>query len=428
MLTIQEALDRCLEAVCPVVVEEVPLEGAYGRVLAEDVYSGVLVPPWDNSAMDGFAVRSADLPGESLDCDGPQASGEGVVFEVLETIPAGAVARHALRPGAVARIMTGASLPMGADAIVLREDSAPEPPGPEGEERVRLRGGAPAGQHVRRAGEELRPGDRLLASGAVLSPAAVGLCASVGRTSVTVARKPRVALIATGDEVVAPGQPRGPGQIWSSNTLALAGLVLEAGGVAVDCGIAPDTLEGTRLAFRRALGCDFIVSTGGVSVGDFDVVKQALAEEGAEMRFWKVRMKPGKPLAFGVIGGRPAFGLPGNPVSCAVNFLQFVRPVLRRSLGDPRPFLPVLDATLRGSVRKAPGREELVRVHLSWEASGLVATPTGAQGSSLITSLVRGHGLALLASDCTGLEDGARVAVQIYDPGFLAGEAPDYRW
>lgn len=413
MLTVEAALARVLGAARPVIREEVPLEVAFGRVLAEDLRAPTPLPPWDDSAMDGYAVASEGL-------------GEEATLTVIETIPAGRVGSRRVVHGTTARIMTGAPMPEGADAVVIREDSAPVPG--EGPEQVRLMGGAHPGMNVRRAGSELAVGDRVLRAGQTLSPPAVGLAASLGWTTLPVAARPRVALLSTGDELVAPGMPRGPGQIWSSNALSLAGLVLEAGGLPLDCGLVPDTLEGTRAAFQRALGCDIILSTGGVSVGDYDVVKAALAAEGAELDFWKVRMKPGKPLAYGHIAGRPVFGLPGNPVSCVVNFLQFVRPVIRRSLGDPRPFLPVLDATLRDAVRRAPGREELLRVSLAWEGGRLIATPGRRQGSGQLSGVAEGHGFALIAGDRAELSAGETVAVQVFDPSFAASEEPGYRW
>lgn len=429
MLTVEEALARCLEAAIPVRTEKVAITAAYGRVLAEDVAAAEPAPRWDNSAMDGFAVRAADTVGaepSKADCDAPRTEPlRGVVLRVLETIAAGSMPTKRLEPGTCARIMTGAPMPEGADAVVMREYTTEV-----GEGRVRIGQTARPGQHVRRAGEEIAPGQVVLKRGQVLTPARVGLCAAVGRTSVIVARRPRVALVSTGDEVVPPGEPLGPGQIWSSNTHALAAFVEQAGGEPIDCGIAPDTREGTREVFRRALDAepDVLVSTGGVSVGDFDVVKEVLGDVGADMRFWKVRMKPGMPLAFGVIGGRPAFGLPGNPVSCVVNFLQFVRPLIRRALGDPRPFLPVLRARLTEAVSGRPGRAELVRVALEWTGEGLLARPTGPQGSHRITSVAEAHGFALLGAERAGAAAGDTVPVQIFDTGFLAAAEPDYTW
>ena len=331
--------------------------------------------------------------------------------------------------GCTAAIMTGAPMPDGADTVVMRENVTVHTDD-SGQAWAHIHGMPRSGQHIRRSGEEVQTGDLAIPAGIALAPAAIGLCASMGLTTVEVAARPRIGILATGDEVVPPGEPLSPGQIWSSNTLALSAMVSEAGGEPIDCGIAPDTLEGTRAAFQRALetGCDLILSTGGVSVGDFDVVKDALEDVGAEMVFWKVRVKPGKPLAMGVIGGRPAFGLPGNPVSCLVNFLQFVRPLIRRALGDPRPFLPAVPATLSGNLTKRHGRAELVRVTLEWGESGLIAQPTGKQSSGWISSMARADGLLLLGIESTGAADGEQVRVQVISPTFLSAAQPQYPW
>ncbi|MCB9778267.1 MAG: molybdopterin molybdotransferase MoeA [Alphaproteobacteria bacterium] len=419
MLTIAQALDRCMAVALPVTTESVALDRAVGRVLAADVVATASLPPWDNSAMDGFAVRAADTQGPDGgdDCDAPAPVGaaDGVVLRVLETIAAGAVPTCTVTAGTASRIMTGAPMPPGADAVVMREQSRDL----DGD-RVLLSGRAGIGQHVRRQGEEVRPGDVVLRAGTTITPGAVGLCASLGRPTLRVARQPRVAVLSTGDEVVPIDRPLGPGQIWSSNGHALRAWVAEAGALPIDCGIAPDDLDGTRAAFQRALDTapDFILSTGGVSVGDFDVVKQVMSEARPDgetaIDYWKVRMKPGKPLAFGRIGGVPTFGLPGNPVSCQVGFLQFVRPVLRRSLGLARPFLPVRPAVLTHDQRKRPGRAELVRVTLRFGADGLLATPTGSQGSGQSSSMAMAHGLVLLPADGEGALAGATVAVQVF--------------
>lgn len=430
MLTVEQALDRCLAASLPLRTERIAAAAASGRVLAADIVAPAPLPPWDNSAMDGYAVRSADLAegGPAGTCDHPAADGPGVELQVRETIAAGTVGQHAVRPGSCARIMTGAPLPEGADAVVMREDATVLPGIPE---RVLLRGGARPGQHVRPRGEELMPGDLVLRAGTTLGPGHVGLLAHLGLDRVEVARRPLVAVVSTGDELVAPGLPLGPGQIHASNGQALCAWIEAAGARALDCGVAPDTLEGTRAAFRRALdaGCDLLLSSGGVSVGDFDFVKEALGGVGAAMDFWKVAVKPGKPLAFGTIGGVPAFGLPGNPVSCQVEFLLFVRPLLRRSMGDPRPFLPVLDATFVEGFRKSAGRAELVRVRLSFDDGGrLVARSTGDQGSSMGSSMAHAHGFALIARDSRGVPPGATVPVQVFDWSFAAGAQAGLRW
>lgn len=431
MLSVEEARARC-EAASPAPrLEEVGIEAALGRVLAQDLDCPAMLPPWDNSAMDGFALRAEDTRGEvGLDgCEGGPAEGEeGVALRVLETIQAGGVGQHEVLPGTCSRIMTGAPLPPGADAVVMREDTQPLAGSPE---RVLIRGRAVAGQHIRRAGGELRPGDRLLSVGCLLGPGAIGLLAGAGIDRVPVWARPRVAVIGTGDELVAPGRTLGPGQIHGSNSLALCGWIERAGGVAIDCGVAPDTLAGTIEAFGRALSVepDLLISTGGVSVGDFDFVKEAFASLGVGLDFWKVRMKPGKPLAFGHIGAVPIFGLPGNPVSCQVNFLQFVRPVLRRAMGDPRPYLPVLPVRVLDAFRKRPGRAELVRLalHLAEDGSVLGRT-TGDQGSGQGSSMAWAHGLALLGVESEGFAAGERLSTQIFDWSFAARASDPTPW
>lgn len=405
MRSLHDALRRVLSAVQPVLPERVGLDQAFGRVLAQDVVSPLDVPPWDNSAMDGFAVRRADV------------TQPGVVLRVGETIPAGSVPSVALTPGVCARIMTGAPIPQGADAVVMVERTAEVGP-----DRVRVDVVPTERQHIRPQGGDVTVGAVVLSAGAVLTPAAVGTLASLGMPSVLVAQRPRVALLGTGDEVVEPGWPVAPGQIYSSNTLSLMGLVLEAGGVPVHCGIAPDTPDGLRAALARCGRADVIVTTGGVSVGDYDHVKDVLGE----LDFWKVAMKPGKPLAFGRFNGVPVFGLPGNPVSCMVNFLQFVRPVIRATLGDPSPYLPVVDAVLDAPVRKKPGRALLARVTLRWDQGRWVATPARSQSSGVLSSMMHGTGLTLIPPDAGSLAAGERVRVQVYRA--QGSPEPDLGW
>ena len=447
MITVEEALARCLTAAQALGTEDVHISSAAGRVLAEPVFSKDDVPRWDNSAMDGYAIRAVES-GTSSPADASSGTAEAEMegdccatptvdvanlpfadFLVSETIPAGSVGTQSVAPGTCARIMTGAPMPDGSDAVVIREYAEVHNT-PDGKQRVRLFGTAKSGQHVRPQGEEFTRGATVLHPGITLNAPALGLCASTGNTHVTVRKCPIVAILSTGDEIVPSGESLLPGQIWSSNTEALCQLVRDAGGIPIDCGNAPDNLEGTRAAFVQALARqpDFLVSTGGVSVGDFDVVKQALTDVGVEMGFWKVRMKPGKPLAFGLINGKPAFGLPGNPVSCMVNFLQFVRPVIRQSLGDPSPFLPVINATLDGHIKKKVGRNELVRVVLSVDENGFTASPGVLQGSSITSSMVHAHGFALLDWDANGAEPGDVIPVQVFNTSFLFGKTADLRW
>ncbi|MSQ00604.1 MAG: molybdopterin molybdenumtransferase MoeA [Myxococcales bacterium] len=403
MLTVEAALARILADVRALPAESVPLADAYDRVLAAPVVAPLDLPPWDNSAMDGYAVRSSDLPGR---------------LRVLETIAAGAVGRCRVEPGTASRIMTGAPMPDGADAVVMVEDTRTDG------DRVVIERTTRMGQHVRRRGSDVAMGGRVLETGARLSPGAVGLLASLGFSHALVATRPRVAIVSTGDEVVAPGRPLGPGQIYSSNNHALVGLVHQAGGLPIDCGNCPDDRDALRARFTEAAGiADVVVSTGGVSVGDFDYTRDVLSQ----VEFWRVAMKPGKPLAYGQIAGRPFFGLPGNPVSCVVNFLQFVRPALRMMMGDPRPFLPVVQAELRQPIRRSTGRVELLRVALQRVDGRLFATAAGGhQGSSNVLGVAHAHGLALL--DAEAAEVDGTVRVQIIDPSFDDGADPGYGW
>lgn len=416
MLTVEQAIARIVSDVVPMPVEEVPLADAYGRVLAEDLRSTVDVPPWDNSAMDGYAVRAADT-----------TDGE-VVLRLLEVVGAGFVASQAVVPGSALGIMTGAPVPDGADAVVMVENTDGSRQGD-----VRIRGRATVGAHIRSRGEDVKVGDTVLRAGQRLTPAAVGLVASLGNATVRVRKRVVVGILSTGDEVVPAGRPLGPGQIWSSNNATLVGLALDAGAVPIDLGIVGDRLEDVVAALQNAVSrCDVVVTTGGVSVGAYDVVKEAYAQIGAAIDFWRVKMKPGKPLAFGRVddGGRtvPLFGLPGNPVSCFVNFLQFVRPYLRIAVGDPRPYLPVIDATAGDDFPDGPGRARLIRVVLQRDGDGYLATPTGSQSSGVLSSMVRAHGLLLVGVEAPGPVRGDAVRVQLLDASFLEGTEPDYGW
>lgn len=415
MLTIDQALERILAHTPRPRPERVAVEDALARVLAEDVRSDVDVPPWDNSAMDGYAVRAED-------------TGEDVTLRLLGTVGAGASADGEVTAGTAMGVMTGAPIPNGADSVVMLEDTDRSR---SGQVAIRIR--AREGQHVRRRGEDVAVGDVVLTAGAVLGPAALGLLGSIGRTEVAVARRPRVAIVSTGDEVIRPGTPLRPGQIWSSNHLSLAGWVRASGGISIDAGTAPDDLEATVDVLRRAVAdADAVLTTGGVSVGHYDVVKEAFGVLGAPIDFWKVAMKPGKPLAFGLVPGGdgravPLFGLPGNPVSCVVNFLQFVRPWLRGALGDPRPYLPVVDATLADDLRDGSGRARLFRVALEQGPDGLVARAAGLQSSGVLTGLVRGQGLLLVAAEAPSPSKGDRVRVQVFDDVWSRSD-PGYPW
>jgi molybdopterin molybdotransferase len=411
MLSVHEALERCLTAVTPMPWETVSLDRAYGRLLAEHIASPLDIPPWDNSAMDGFAVQAADI------VDVP------VRLRILETIGAGQVPSQVVVAGTCSRIMTGAPMPTGADAVVMVEQTDGGPG-----DHVLINGTVPVHANVRDKGNDVALGERILCKGVSLGPAEVGMLSALGLPSVVVAQRPVVAVLSTGDEIIEAGWPLLPGQIHSSNTHCLIGLIHEAGGIPLHCGIAPDDPADLRDALARCLRADLVLTTGGVSMGDFDFVKDAFQGPGATLDFWKVRIKPGKPLAFGAIGGRPVFGLPGNPVSCMVNFLQFVRPVMRHMLGDPKPYLPVLTAELTQPITKRPGRALLARVCLRRDGERLLATPTSTQSSGALSSMVLGDALTLIPVETGNLKAGESVRVQVLRWQWSHGDSPGYGW
>ncbi len=389
MMPMEEALERLLSQVSALGrTESVTTPLARGRVLAQDLVSPLDVPPYDNSAMDGYAMRAADVA--ELAAQG----GEGAVLPVSQRVPAGSVP-VALQPGTAARIFTGATVPAGADAVLMQEQcEAIADPAGASLGQVRIRGALTPGLHIRRRGEDLRVGQTVLSAGSRLNAASLGLAATAGAAALTVAARPRVALFSTGDELVLPGQPLGPGQIYNSNRTTLHALLLAMGCEVRDLGIVPDTLDATRAALRDAAkDADLILSSGGVSVGEEDHLKPALEREG-RLDLWQIAIKPGKPLAFGEVtsvGGRTWFmGLPGNPVSSFVTFLLFVRPVLLRMQGAtqlaPRGFQLPAEFTWT----KADKRREFLRAKLS-DAGGLQLF--GNQSSGVMSSAAWADGL-----------------------------------
>jgi len=406
-VSVAEARELMLSAVPVLGRETVGLAEATRRVLAEEIRSEISIPPEDNSAMDGYALRASD------------AARPPSLLRVVEDLPAGKRSQRKLGPGEAARIMTGAAVPDGADAVVMVEDTAVEG------EQVRVMSAPALGQHIRRAGSDVRPGMQVAESGAVLHAPLIGMLAALGRTQVAVRARPRVAVLATGDELVEPDRLRDDGRIASSNSYTLAAALREIGAEPVYFGIAPDEPDEVDRRFREALRCDAVISSGGVSVGDRDWIKQVLTGLGGRMRLWRIRMKPGAPLAFVMVGDRPVFGLPGNPVSTLVTFEQFVRPCLLHMMGHARVYRPVESAVLDEPYKKAAGRANFVRVMLERRADGLHARPTGEQSSNILLSMVRADGLAFFAEDSTGAAAGERVPVQLIysddlraEPGF----------
>ncbi len=403
MKSIAEALAELLPAFAPLGPVRVGLTGAYGRVLAEEVRVRRDLPPFDNSAMDGYAVRAAD-------CAGAAASAP-VRLPVRGESRAGGPLPPPLEPGAATRIFTGAPLPAGADAIVMQEDTERQG------EVVAIRLAPAAHQHVRARASDLAAGAAMLASGTRLGAGELGLLASQGYAAVSVARRPRVAIVSTGDELRDVSDPPEPGTIVNSNAYALAAQVVEAGGEPWVLPIAPDRLDAIGARLREGLRADVLITVGGVSVGDYDLVHTALEQAGIARRFWKVAIKPGKPLSFAVHEGVPVIGLPGNPVSAMVTFEVFVRPGLRRMLGDPRPFRGSATVTLAHHHRRSPGRTELARAALEPGEDGLLARLHGLQGSGSLPSMVGIDALVILPAERDRFAAGERLrAIRLDDP------------
>jgi molybdopterin molybdotransferase len=387
MLSVEEALERVLELVAPAGIEHVALQNAMHRVLAEDAVALFDAPEGDNSAMDGYAVIAEETPG---------------TLRVIEDLPAGSVPQRRVERGTASRIMTGALVPEGADAIAQVEITD------GGSDLVRIDRNVAAGTHVRRRGEDMRAGDTVIARGTRIGPAEVGVLATLQQSSVTVGRKPSVAILATGSEIHDVDAPRRAGAIVNSNSYALAALAREAGAEPQQRGIVADTREATVAALRSALDCGFIITSGGVSAGAYDFVKDAVAELGADTRVWRVAMKPGKPVVVSRLpGGQIAFGLPGNPVSCMVAFILFVAPAIRKATGQTRDlFPPVVNMRLDAPLRSAGDRRAYLRVRVIARDGELVAVPMKAQGSHVSTSMLGANGLAIVESGVTRIEAG----------------------
>jgi molybdopterin molybdotransferase len=389
-----EARRIILESVAPLGAEVVTALDAVGRVVAEDVRAPFDLPRWDNSAMDGFALRAQD----AAEPGGLRVSGY---------VPAGATPAGAIAAGTAVRVLTGAPIPPGADAVVPIEHTE------EQGGTVRLLRPIAAGQNVRRRGEDLRAGDVVLAAGAVLGPAELSALASCARLAVPVVRRARVAILSTGDELVEPGAPLAPGLIHDSNAWALAAAVRQAGGVPAVLGIARDDRGALRRLLAEGLAADALVTSAGVSVGDRDLVREVLEELGVRQLFWKVDIKPGRPTAFALAGTTPVFSLPGNPVATLLTFDQLVRPALLRMMGHARVLRPLVPATLAGGLERKPGRVEFVRVRLERSGGALVATSAGDQATGKLRTLLRADGIVLVPAERGAIEPGGAVEVQV---------------
>ena len=414
MISVEQALDKILNYVHVLEDEECPILECLGQVLAEDVYSSLNVPPLDNSAMDGYAVQSRDTRGASQ--QSPR------FLRVIDTVAAGSMAGCEVEPGTAVRIMTGAPIPKGADSVVIFEDTD-ETQRQGSSTEIGILREAEAGLNIRRAGEDIAQGSMVLSQGAVLRPSEIGVLASLGRTTVRVIRRPIVAILATGDELVDISQPLPAGKIYNSNTYSLAALVRRYGGIPKILGIALDSEHSVVAKLRQGLDADMLITTGGVSAGDYDLVKDILAKQG-EISFWTVRMKPGKPLAFGIIKGVskagiarniPHLGLPGNPVSSMVTFELFVRPAMLKMMGKKNLTKPTIEAVVENPVVNRDRRRLFARVVVEKRNGQYFARLTGPQGSGILTSMTSANGLMIIPEDKAEVVAGDIVQVMMLD-------------
>jgi len=400
LLNVDEAIARILEQIPTLSAETIHLTESSGRVLAEDIVSDTNLPPFDNSSMDGFAIKAGD-------------SGSNVTLKVVMDIPAGHFPEKTLQPGEAARIMTGAPVPDGADAVIPVEDTDAdfsELDNGRLPETVTLHKAVSAGAAIRKIGENIHEGQTILSAGTIIGAAEIGMLASIGKSQIAVIRQPRVAIIGSGDELVGIEEIPAPGQIRDSNSYALAALIQGDGAIAMRQAIAKDTAESIRNLFETTLeqSPDLIISSAGVSVGAADYIRSILDEIG-EIGFWRINLRPGKPLAFGKIGVTPFFGLPGNPVSAMVTYTVLVRPALMKLAG--KPYHPATIKAKAGDAMTSDGRRTYARVQLKQENGGYVAYETGTQSSGAHMSMVLADGLLVIPEGVTSVDSGTELDV-----------------
>ena len=394
-LSFEAARTMILESVIPLPPEAVSLLDVVGMVIAEDIRAPWDMPLWNNSAMDGFAVRAEDcVAGQTLTVDG--------------YIPAGGSACGiTVKPGGAVKIMTGAPAPIGCDAIVPIEETV------ENDGKLILTGQVRPGDHLRIRGEDVSKNELVIAAGTALRPAEINMLASFGYRTAPVFRRPKVAILSTGDELVEPGEDIGTGQIFNSNDYSIAAAVKQLGGEPVLLGIARDDRQSLTEKIAAGLEEDVLITTAGVSMGDHDLVCDVLEALQVERRFWKVDIKPGRPTAFGLKNGKPVFSLPGNPVSSMITFEQFVRPALLKMMGHQRVIKPLVRAVMQETIKKKPGRVQFLRVRVADDGQRLVASSSGDQNTGILRTLLRANGIAVLPADLEQLASGEEVDVQL---------------
>ena len=411
MITVEQALEKVLSYVQVLDREEKPILECLGQVLDEDIYSPINVPPLDNAAMDGYALRAESTLGAT--------ESSPAFLDVIGEVSAGAISEQEVGALTALRIMTGAPLPKGADSVVKFEDTDEALRRERPLSQIGVLCPVPKGLNVRRAGEDIAQGQLVLEKGTSLRPSEIGVLASIGKATVGVIRRPVVAILATGDELVEVDQPLPEGKIYNSNSFSIASQVLRYGGIPRILGIARDEVKEIEDKIKEALDSDMLVTSGGVSVGEYDLVKDVLAKMG-DISFWTVRMKPGKPLAFGVIKGdrgrsMPHLGLPGNPVSSMITFELFARPTILKMMGKKNLSKPMARAILEGRVENTDGRRIFARAMVRREGDQYFARLSGPQGSGILTSMARANALVIVPEDVKTVKEGETVQVLMLD-------------
>jgi molybdopterin molybdotransferase len=409
MISVEKALKTILVNFRPLGLEKINILEAQKRVIGEDIFAPHNIPSADNSAMDGYAVRHIDTKGTTQD--------KPLHLKIIEDIPAGKVALKKIKKGEAARIMTGAIIPEGADSVIRQEDTKKDG------KTVIVYTSAKKEQNIRFAGEDVQKGDLIVKKGGALRPADIGMLAALGKAFISVYQKPRVAIMSTGDELVDIETNPPLGKIINSNSYSLAAQVLECGGIPIMLGISKDKKIDLQEKFKTALHADVIISSGGVSVGDFDFVKDVMGEIGNAMHFWQVAMRPGKPLAFGAIESVPLFGLPGNPVSAMVSFEQFVRPSLLKMQGHKKIFRQTAKAICAEEIQKSAGFKHFIRAIVKKEKNQYIASITGDQGSGILKSMVMANALIVMGENETRIKKGSQVTIQLLDDSLSQTES-----
>lgn len=399
MIKVEEALNIVLGAVKTTDAEKAGIIDSFGRTLAEDIKSDCDIPAFDYSAMDGYAVRFADTKGAS--------AAKSTKLKVVGEFRAGGDASAKVEKGQAVKIMTGAPIPQGADAVVMVEDTKIE-----GDD-VEVFEEAEKGDNIRLAGEDIKKGDLVIKRGTLLKEGHIGMLAALGISEVRVAKRPKVAILATGDEVISIDEDIKPGKVRNSNAYSLHTQVLACGGIPLNKGVARDDIEGLKAKLRSCLDCDIIITSGGVSMGEYDYVKDVMIDMGMELKFWKVAMRPGKPNLFGVIDGKPFFGLPGNPVSTMIGFEVFVRLAILKMLGRVSDDRREVEAVLEEDIKKKKGLKFFIRAQTRWEDGGYLTRTTGPQGSGILSSMAKADSLIILPEDKELVKQGEKVLVRL---------------